>query len=182
MTLSKQKVYQVEVTEGDHVQVRCKTLILEDGEIISSSLHRHVVSPGQDYSGEIGKVRRCCQAAHVPTVVDREITRQLYEEAQRLRGVAVAARDAAEQARVDALQARSDARDAYDAAVLSGVQADIDAALVLRNSATQAHSDAVAARALAQTAMEEAHAAMEVARDARDAARVAHDQFIIDEG
>lgn len=181
MTLTKHKVYQVEVTEDDHVQVRCKTLILEDGEIISSSLHRHVVSPGQDYSGEIGKVRRCCQAVHIPTVVDREITRQLYEEAKRLREVVVATHDAAEQARANALQARSDARDAYAAAVLSDVQEDIDAALVLRTAATQAHSDAVAARVLAQTAMDEAHVARLAARDARDSAIVAHDQFIIDE-
>jgi len=69
MALTKQDVYQVEITEGDHVQVRRKTLILEDGVEISSSLHRHVISPGQDYSGEVEKVRRCCDAAHTPDVV-----------------------------------------------------------------------------------------------------------------
>ncbi len=128
MALTKQDVYQVEVTEGDHVQVRVKTLILEDGIVISSSLHRHVISPGQDYSGEIGKVRRMAQAAHVPTVVDRETTRQLYELAKRLRQDAIAAKDAAVTA--------------HEAAVASGGQADIDAALILRDEAIAARNTA----------------------------------------
>ena len=180
--LTKQKVYQVETTENDHVQVRCKTQIMEDGVEISSSLHRHVISPGQDYSGEIGKVRRCCVAAHVPTVVDRETTRNLYETAKRERQEAVAARDVAEQARADAMGARTAAKDAYDAAVVSGAQEDIDAALALKATAIQAHSEAVAAKALAQTASDEAEAAALAAREAREAAKTAHKEFIEAEG
>lgn len=71
MALTEKNVYQVEVTETDHVQVRVRRLILDNGIVLSSSLHRHVISPGQDYSGEVGKVRRMAAAAHVPTVVDK---------------------------------------------------------------------------------------------------------------
>ena len=86
MALTEKNVYQVEVTESDHVQVRTKRIIMDDGVQISSSLHRHVVAPGQDYSGEIGKVRRVCTNVHVPTVVDKyqkqeaiELRRQEHE-------------------------------------------------------------------------------------------------------
>ena len=180
--LTKQKVYQVETTENDHVQVRCKTKIMEDGVEISSSLHRHVISPGQDYSGEIGKVRRCCAAAHIPVVVDKQVTADLYETAKRERQEAVAARDVAEQARADAMDARTAAKDAYDAAVVSGAQEDIDAALELKAVAVQAHTDAVAARTEAQTASDEAEAAALAAREAREAAKTAHKEFTEAEG
>jgi len=91
MALTKQDVYQVEITEGDHVQVRRKTLILEDGVEISSSLHRHVISPGEDASAEPKKVQRAVAAAHVPTVVN------LYQSKQAER----AAQDALQQAEAD---------------------------------------------------------------------------------
>lgn len=85
MALTEKNVYQVEITEDDHVQVRVKRIIMEDGVEISSSLHRHVVSPGDDYSGEIGKVRRMCQAAHVTTVITLRQTREAYREAKEIR-------------------------------------------------------------------------------------------------
>ena len=58
-----------EVIEGGHVQVRVATRILEDGKIISQSFHRHVVSPGQDYSAEDPKVQAICAAVHTPDVI-----------------------------------------------------------------------------------------------------------------
>jgi len=60
--LTEKDTIQVEVTETDHVQVRVKTTIYRDNVEISHSLHRHVISPGQDYSGEDDKVRRICDA------------------------------------------------------------------------------------------------------------------------
>ena len=50
MALTEKDTYQVEVTEADHVQVRRRTTIYRDGTEISSTLHRHVVAPGQDYT------------------------------------------------------------------------------------------------------------------------------------
>ena len=53
---------KIEVLESGHVQVRTKTAIVEDGVEISSGYHRHVVSPGDDYSNESAKVQAICAA------------------------------------------------------------------------------------------------------------------------
>ncbi len=62
-------VDKVEVVENGTVQVRTATRILEDGKVISSSFHRHVVPPGQDYSQEDPKVQAVCAAVHTNEVV-----------------------------------------------------------------------------------------------------------------
>jgi hypothetical protein len=66
----------VEVLENKTVQVRTKTSIVEDGTPISSKFHRHVVAPGDDYSGEDAKVKTICVAMHTPEVI------QAYKLAQ----------------------------------------------------------------------------------------------------
>lgn len=126
MALTEKYVYQVEVTETDHVQVRTKRIILDNGEPISSSLHRHVVSPGEDASGEIGKVRRMVAAAHVPTVVDKwqkqwaiQTARDLHDAAKKARlendtPETQAAEAAAEQVILDAEAAAEAAEAAHE--------------------------------------------------------------------
>ncbi len=64
-----QLVDQVEVLENGCVQVRTKTVIMEDGKQISGTYHRHVVAPGDDYSGEDTKVQSICVAIHTPEIV-----------------------------------------------------------------------------------------------------------------
>jgi hypothetical protein len=44
------------------VQVRTTTRVLEDGEVISSSYHRHVIQQGDDYSSEPANVQAVCSA------------------------------------------------------------------------------------------------------------------------
>ena len=57
MALEKNVVVDlVEVTENGCVHVRTKTAILENGEQISGTFHRHVVAPGDDYSNEDPRV------------------------------------------------------------------------------------------------------------------------------
>ena len=51
------------------VQVRTKTAIMEDGVELSASFHRHVVSAGDDYSGESAEVRAICAAVHTDAVI-----------------------------------------------------------------------------------------------------------------
>ena len=46
----------IEVLENNTVQVRSVTRILEDGEVISSSFHRHMVTPEDDLTNEDPKV------------------------------------------------------------------------------------------------------------------------------
>ena len=57
-------VDRIEVVENGTVQVRTKTAIMEDGVEISSKFHRHVVAPGDDYSGEDARVQAICAATH----------------------------------------------------------------------------------------------------------------------
>lgn len=68
--LEKQIVVdQIEVVENGTVQVRTSTRIVEDEKIISNTLHRHVVAPGDDYSAEDAKVQAICVAMHTPEVI-----------------------------------------------------------------------------------------------------------------
>ena len=70
MALEKQTVVdRIEVVEVGVVQVRTATRIVEDGKVISSSFHRHVVVPGQDYSNEDARVQAICQATHTAEVI-----------------------------------------------------------------------------------------------------------------
>jgi hypothetical protein len=74
-------VDRIEVIENGSVQVRTKTAIKEDGIEISSKFHRHVVAPGNDYSGEDAKVKSICKATHTKDVI------AAYKAAQVSRGV-----------------------------------------------------------------------------------------------
>lgn len=82
MALSKEQVVDmVEVTEGNAVQVRVATRILEDGEIISQSFHRYVVMPGDDYSDKPERVKQICDVVHTQEVI---AAYQAQQEAQRV--------------------------------------------------------------------------------------------------
>ena len=59
----------IEVVENGTLQVRAKTVIMEDGKQISSAFQRHVVAPGDDYSGEDARVKAICKATHTAAVV-----------------------------------------------------------------------------------------------------------------
>ena len=71
MALEKvQIVDRIEVLENGCVQVRTRTSIMEDGQQISGTFHRHVVVPGADYSAEDARVKAICAATHTPEVID----------------------------------------------------------------------------------------------------------------
>jgi len=61
-------VDRIEVLENGSVQVRTATRIIEDGKQISGTFHRHVVAPGDDYSGEDARVQAICAATHTAEV------------------------------------------------------------------------------------------------------------------
>lgn len=70
MALEKIEIVdRIEMVESGVVQVRTKTAILEDGKQISGSFHRHVVAPGDDYSGEDARVKAICKATHTTEVI-----------------------------------------------------------------------------------------------------------------
>ena len=70
MALEKVEIVdRIEVVENGCVQVRTKTAIMEDGKQISGTFHRHVVAPGDNYSGEADRVKAICAATHTPEVI-----------------------------------------------------------------------------------------------------------------
>lgn len=74
-------VDRIEVVQNGSVQVRTKTAIMEDGKQISSNFRRHVVAPGDDYSGEDARVKAICAATHTAAVV------AAYKAAEAAQGV-----------------------------------------------------------------------------------------------
>lgn len=74
-------VDRIEVVENGSVQVRTATRILDDGQTIGESFHRHVIAPGDDYSGEDARVKAVCAAMHTPAVI------QAYKAAIAAQGV-----------------------------------------------------------------------------------------------
>lgn len=71
MSLEKVSIVdKIEIVENGSVQVRTRVSILEDGKQISGTYHRHVVAPGDDYSGEDARVQAICAATHTPEVIE----------------------------------------------------------------------------------------------------------------
>lgn len=62
-------VDKIETLENGCVQVRTATRITDNGAIVASSYHRHVVSPGDDYSNEDPRVQAICAAVHTPECI-----------------------------------------------------------------------------------------------------------------
>lgn len=84
MTIKKTKtIDRIEVV-GDykHIQVRERTDIVEDGNVISSTYHRWVIAPGQDYSNEHADVQAMCQQFHTQELKDAYATFLAEQEAQ----------------------------------------------------------------------------------------------------
>lgn len=65
MALTKETVVdKIEVLlESGAIQVRSAVRVLEDGEVLSQTYHRHVLQPGADLSNEAPKVVAIANAA-----------------------------------------------------------------------------------------------------------------------
>jgi len=59
----------IEVVKNGCVQVRTNIAIMENDQQISGTFHRHVISPGDDYSQEDDRVKAICDATHTPEVI-----------------------------------------------------------------------------------------------------------------
>jgi hypothetical protein len=71
MALTKQAVIdKIEVVENGTVQVRERTDVLEDGNVLSSSYHRWTLTPGQDLTGQEAKVIAICNATWTQDVIN----------------------------------------------------------------------------------------------------------------
>ena len=70
MSLTEEKVVdQIEVVEDGIVRVRTATVIKKDGVEISRSLHRHMLAPGDDLTGQDARVTAIANATWTDEVV-----------------------------------------------------------------------------------------------------------------
>ena len=61
--LEKQESYsKIEVLESGHIQLRKTTTVLDDGQVLSQSHHRSVVTPMDDISELPDNVQAVCNA------------------------------------------------------------------------------------------------------------------------
>ena len=76
MTIEKTKTIDSisAVCDYKHIQVRERTDIVEDGNVLSSTYHRKVIAPGQDYSNEHADVQDMCKQFHTQEVKDAYAT------------------------------------------------------------------------------------------------------------
>lgn len=81
MALEKKIVVDlIQAIENGCVQVRTCTRVMEDGEQISGTFHRHVVAPGDDYSAEDARVQAICAAVHTDEVIATYKAAQIKEQ------------------------------------------------------------------------------------------------------
>ena len=64
------KVEVINVGDWSVIQVRTKTAIIEDGAELSSSYHRHVVSPTDDLTNESTEVQNIANAVFTQDMKD----------------------------------------------------------------------------------------------------------------
>ena len=67
--IEKQIVDLVELVQSNHIQVRTANIIEKDGVEIARTFHRHVLSPGDDVSGQDPKVQAIANAVWTPEVI-----------------------------------------------------------------------------------------------------------------
>ena len=67
--IEKQKVDLIEVIENGTLQVRTANIIERDGVEVTRTFHRHVLSPGDDVSGQDPKVQAIANAVWTPEVI-----------------------------------------------------------------------------------------------------------------
>ena len=70
------KVEVVNVGDWSVIQVRTKTAIIEDGNELSASFHRHVVSPTDDLTNESAEVTAIANAVFTQDMKDAYLASQ----------------------------------------------------------------------------------------------------------
>jgi hypothetical protein len=69
MALTERKeIDQIEIVRDWNIQVRQATIIERDGEFVSRTFHRWILTPDYDISDQEQKVKDICNAAWTPDV------------------------------------------------------------------------------------------------------------------
>ena len=83
MALTKTEVVdKIEVLENGTIQVRCATRIDEDGTVLSSSFHRHVLAPNDDLTDQDPKVVAIANATWTAEVISAYEVQMAAQEAE----------------------------------------------------------------------------------------------------
>jgi len=83
MALTKTEVVdKIEVLENGTIQVRCATRIDEDGTVLSSSFHRHVLAPNDDLTDQDPKVVAIANATWTAEVISAYEAQMAAQEAE----------------------------------------------------------------------------------------------------
>jgi hypothetical protein len=82
MSITKQTITdKIEIVgQFNHVQVREAIQVLEDGQVISQSYHRYVVSPLDDTTDKDPKVQAVAAAVHTQEIKDAYTTHLAAQE------------------------------------------------------------------------------------------------------
>lgn len=62
--------YDVTARAAGHIEVRRSDIVLKDGVEIARNFHRHVVTPGDDVTGEIQLVQDISAAVWTPEIIE----------------------------------------------------------------------------------------------------------------
>ena len=66
---TEESIYLPEVGEGGFINVKRVDKVLRDGEVISTTNHRHVLAPGDDLTNEDAVVVAVANAVWTPEVI-----------------------------------------------------------------------------------------------------------------
>lgn len=69
--LEKIMEYDHSITADGNIQVKKITKIMENDEELSRLYHRHVVSPGDDYTFEDARTKIIAEVIHTPQVIQK---------------------------------------------------------------------------------------------------------------
>lgn len=62
MPFTEMQEYDITVRASGHIEVRRSDCVCKDDVVIARTYHRHVVTPGDDVSGEVQKVQDIANA------------------------------------------------------------------------------------------------------------------------
>ncbi len=83
MALTKTNVVdKIETLENGTIQVRTAIRVLEDGTVLSSSFHRHVLAPNDDLTDQDPKVVAIANAVWTDEVVSAYEAQRAEQEAE----------------------------------------------------------------------------------------------------
>ncbi len=69
MAITKRLEYKEEILPNQVIQIRTATVVEEDGVELARNYHRHVVSPGDDVTGEVQEVQDIAAALWTADVI-----------------------------------------------------------------------------------------------------------------